>query len=130
MEALNFIKRFGLYYFVFSIICTYISLFSCSCLCYGYDSTYEIILLMGLRGRDICSKHCLEYNKCWKYWYICQVNLKGKWRSWKERHTEKESVIFTSSRSLLGRGELRGALGHQSNTLRGQQHVFLIGWGF
>jgi hypothetical protein len=31
----------------------------------------------------------------------------------------KESVTFISSRSLLGRGDLRGTLGHQSKTLRG-----------
>jgi hypothetical protein len=41
-----------------------------------------------------------------------------KWRSWKDRHTEKESATFISSRSLLGRGDLRGTLHHQSNTLR------------
>jgi hypothetical protein len=36
--------------------------------------------------------------------------LKEKQR---ERETEKESATFTSNRSLLGRGELRGTLGHQ-----------------
>jgi hypothetical protein len=36
-----------------------------------------------------------------------------------KRHTEKESVTFISSRSLLERGDLRRILGHQSNTLRG-----------
>jgi hypothetical protein len=36
-----------------------------------------------------------------------------------KRDIEKESAIFISSRSLLGRGDLRGTLGQQSNTLRG-----------
>jgi hypothetical protein len=36
-----------------------------------------------------------------------------------ERETKKESATSTNSRSLLGRGELRGTHGHQSNTLRG-----------
>jgi hypothetical protein len=37
----------------------------------------------------------------------------------KREITEKESVTFTSSRSFLGRGDLRGILSHQSNSLRG-----------
>jgi hypothetical protein len=45
--------------------------------------------------------------------------IKGKWKSRKERHTEKGSVTLTSSTSFLGRGDLRGTHGHQSNTLRG-----------
>jgi hypothetical protein len=36
-----------------------------------------------------------------------------------ERETEKESATFASSRSLLGRGDLRATLSHQSNTLTG-----------
>jgi hypothetical protein len=36
-----------------------------------------------------------------------------------QRHTEKESATFLSSRSLLGREDLRGTLSHQSSTLRG-----------
>jgi hypothetical protein len=35
-----------------------------------------------------------------------------------EKESEKESATSTSSRSLLGRADLRGTLGHQSNTLR------------
>jgi hypothetical protein len=50
--------------------------------------------------------------------------MKGKWRSRKERHT-KESVTFISSKPLLGRGDIRGTLSHQSNTLRGAKaHLF------
>jgi hypothetical protein len=36
-----------------------------------------------------------------------------------ETQTKKESMTFASSKSLLGRGDLRRTLGHQSNTLRG-----------
>jgi hypothetical protein len=39
-------------------------------------------------------------------------------------------VTSTSSRSLLGRGDLTGTLSHQSNTLRGRVHASLTGWGF
>jgi hypothetical protein len=44
---------------------------------------------------------------------FCERKMKKQ-----ERETEKESTTFASSRSLLGRGDLRGTLGHQSNTLR------------
>jgi hypothetical protein len=37
-----------------------------------------------------------------------------------ERETEKESATFASSRSLLGRGDLTGTLGHQRNAERGK----------
>jgi hypothetical protein len=51
--------------------------------------------------------------------------VKGKQRREKEREreteteTNKESATSISSRSLLGRGNLRESLTHQSNTLRG-----------
>jgi hypothetical protein len=37
----------------------------------------------------------------------------------RERESKKESATSTSSRSLLWRGDLRGTLGHQSDTQRG-----------
>jgi hypothetical protein len=54
----------------------------------------------------------------------------------RERETEKESANFVSNRSLLGRGDLRGTLGHQSNTLRGARahlsymlgFLSILGW--
>jgi hypothetical protein len=49
--------------------------------------------------------------------YLVQTERKVK-KLKRETYWE-ESVTFTSSRSLLGRGDLRGTLGHQSNTLRG-----------
>jgi hypothetical protein len=36
-----------------------------------------------------------------------------------KRNTEKEFATFISSKPLLGIGDLRGTLCHQSNTLRG-----------
>jgi hypothetical protein len=41
-----------------------------------------------------------------------------------KRYTEKESVTFISSRSLLGRGDPRGTLGHHSNSLRRAKACF------
>jgi hypothetical protein len=49
--------------------------------------------------------------------------MKGKRRS--KRETEKESVTLASSRSLLWRGDLRGTLGHQSNTERDESTPLL-----
>jgi hypothetical protein len=42
-----------------------------------------------------------------------------KVKKWKRDILRKKSVTFISSRHLLGRGDLRGTLGHQNNTLRG-----------
>jgi hypothetical protein len=39
-------------------------------------------------------------------------------------------VTFASGRSLLGRGDLRGTLGHQSNTLRGTRACLSYRLGF
>jgi hypothetical protein len=50
----------------------------------------------------------------------------GEW----ERETEKESETFTSSRTLLWRGDLRGTLSHQNNTLRGAKARFSYRLGF
>jgi hypothetical protein len=51
------------------------------------------------------------------YWIMIKSERKVK--ELKRRHTEEEFATFISIRSLLGRGDLRGTLGHQSNTLRG-----------
>jgi hypothetical protein len=47
--------------------------------------------------------------------------MKGKQRSKSEGERDQESVTSTSSRSLLGKGDLREKLGHQNNTLRGER---------
>jgi hypothetical protein len=48
----------------------------------------------------------------------------------KERHSEKESLSFTSSRPLFGKKDLRGTLNHQSSTLRGTRACFSYRLGF
>jgi hypothetical protein len=42
-----------------------------------------------------------------------------------ERENKKDSATSINSRSLLGRGDLRGTLSHQSNTERGENTPFL-----
>lgn len=39
----------------------------------------------------------------------------------KKSYSEKESATFTNSRPLFGKEDLRGALDHQSSTLRGMR---------
>jgi hypothetical protein len=56
-------------------------------------------------------------------------------RKMKKRERERERPgknlpTFTSSRSLLGRGDLRGTLGHQSNTLREERARLSYRLGF
>jgi hypothetical protein len=71
-----------------------------------------------------------EWIQVWYIWYIVRTfrnatmypyPVKGKWRSQKERHSKKEFATFRSSRSLLGRVDLKVTFGLQSNTLRGDR---------
>jgi hypothetical protein len=88
--------------------------------------------------------HVLKVLSWWNYWHECIMRALTSFMDssidefivewWKEneeaRHTKKKSATFVSSRSLLGRGNLRATLSHQSNTVRGVRDASLTGWIF